>query len=171
MSEVRQNVRGRMLALRGIRQAIEDTNAGHGFRFVTAGSGALWVAALDEQLWRSQGPDYKRLRDVEAPAVHGFVLVRNAIMHGAIVVTQDGITAPVVAPVVGGPQWVRLEQLLDQWEPDNMEKPWVQQRMQAYRDHLSGKSLVAPLRAVVTFFEKLERADWEPEEFSSTADL
>jgi heme A synthase len=154
-----------MLALQGIKQAIADTDTGHGFRFVTAGSGALWVAALDEQLWRSLGADYKRLRDAEAPAVHGFVLVRHAIMHGAIVVTQDGLTAPLTFPIVGGPQWVPLDKLLEQWEPDNLSKPWVQQRLQSYREHLTGRGLGTPLRAVVTFFERLERADWEPENY------
>lgn len=156
-----------MLALRGIHQAIEDTDAGHGFRFVTAGSGALWVAALDEQLWRSFGEEYKRLRDAEAPAVHGFVLARNAIMHGAIVMTQDGMTLPVRIPFVLGPQWVQLDSLLEQWKPDGMTKPWVRRRLAAYDEHLAGQGLTVPLRAVAAFFEKLERADWEPEEFNS----
>lgn len=154
-----------MLALRGAKQAIEDTKVGHGFRFVTAGSGALWVAALDEQLWRSLGAGYEQLRDAEAPAVHGFVLIRNAIMHGAIVMTQDGISAPVRAPVVGGPQWVHLQTMLDQWIPNNQSSARVQRQQQAYDQHHAGRSLISPLQEVVEFFEALERADWEPAEF------
>lgn len=153
-----------MLALRGIKQSIADTDAGHGFRFVTAGAGVLWTAALDEQLWRSEGEAYKRLRDTQAPVIHGFVLARNAIMHGAIVMTQDEATLPARLPVLFGPQWVQLDTLLEQWRPDGERTPGVQRRLKAYDELIAGRGVTEPLAEAASFFDSLEIGEWDIEE-------
>jgi hypothetical protein len=111
-----------MLALAGLRQAAEGAESGRGYKHVTAGTGVFWACALDEQLRHSHGEAYEALRNVDGRGrvVHGLRLARNAIAHGAHVVTRDGgVTFPVEFPLVfPPPSWVTLANLLEVWALD-----------------------------------------------------
>ena len=163
------NLPGRFLALAGLRQAVDDTLNGHGYRHVTAGTGAFWACVLDEQIRKTSGGPYVGIRDADSRGivVHGLRLVRNGIAHGAHFMTDDGgFTFPITFPlIIPGPAWRPLDEILAAWTP--MVTKDHDKQLSAYRERMAGRGPHEPLEEALDFFERLAAANWQAKDMTA----
>jgi len=127
----------------------------------SAGTAAVWVAALDDALMTQ--PTYRGRRDKhpDGRVVDGLRLARNAVVHGAVLATEaEGMKFPLSFPLDYGPMvWVSYERLTAQWQPKGKRADLVIQR-EAYEAHLSRQELRVPVARALSWFDEVRKRGW-----------